>query len=41
MKEGRIFADGEKKALLTASVLQRLFGVKVSLVEQEGVLHSW
>jgi iron complex transport system ATP-binding protein len=41
MKEGRIFADGEKKDLLTAPVLQHLFGVKVSLVEQEGVLHSW
>jgi iron complex transport system ATP-binding protein len=41
MKEGRIFADGEKKALLTTSVLQCLFDVKVSLVEQEGVLHSW
>jgi iron complex transport system ATP-binding protein len=41
MKEGRIFADGTRKDLLTASVLERLFGVKVSLFEQEGVLHSW
>lgn len=41
MKEGHIFADGGKKDLLTASVLQRLFGVNVSLVEQEGVIYSW
>lgn len=41
MKDGRIFADGTKKDLLTAPMLQRLFGVKVSIIEQEGVLHSW
>lgn len=41
MKEGRIFADGSRKDLLTVPVLERLFGVKVSLFEQEGVLHSW
>lgn len=41
MKNGLIFADGAKKELLTAPMLERLFGVTVSIIEQEGVLHSW
>ncbi|HEY6448639.1 MAG TPA: ABC transporter ATP-binding protein [Acidobacteriaceae bacterium] len=41
MREGRIFADGPKRDLITAETLRALFGVDVSLVEHEGSWHSW
>jgi iron complex transport system ATP-binding protein len=41
MREGRIFADGPKRELITAETLRALFGVDVSLVEHEGSWHSW
>ncbi len=41
MREGRIFADGPKRELITAEALRALFGVEVSLVEREGSWHSW
>jgi iron complex transport system ATP-binding protein len=41
MREGRIFADGPKAALLTPEKLRALFGVDVTLVEHEGSWHSW
>ena len=41
MREGRIFADGAKRELITAETLRALFGVEVSLVEHEGAWHSW
>lgn len=41
MREGRIFADGPKRDLITAETLRALFGVEVSLVEHEGSWHSW
>jgi iron complex transport system ATP-binding protein len=41
MREGRIFADGPKRELITAETLRALFGVEVSLVEREGSWHSW
>jgi iron complex transport system ATP-binding protein len=41
MREGRIFADGPKRKLITAETLRALFGVEVSLVEREGSWHSW
>jgi iron complex transport system ATP-binding protein len=41
MKDGRIFADGPKKELLTAGKLRTLFGVEVTLVEHDGSWHSW
>jgi len=41
MREGRIFADGSKKELLTADTLRALFGVEVKLVEHDGSWHSW
>ncbi len=41
MREGRIFADGPKRELITAEALRALFGVGVSLVEHEGSWHSW
>ena len=41
MREGRIFADGPKRELITAETLRALFGVEVSLVEHDGSWHSW
>lgn len=41
MKEGRIFADGPKRKLITASALEELFGVSLQLVQQDGYFHSW
>ena len=41
MREGRIFADGAKRKLLTAATLRDVFGVEVTLVEHEGSWHSW
>jgi len=41
MREGRIFADGPKRQLLTPETLRALFGVDVALVQHEGSWHSW
>jgi iron complex transport system ATP-binding protein len=41
MRDGRIFADGEKNDLITPEKLRELFGVEVSLVEHDGSWHSW
>ena len=41
MKEGRIYADGPKRELLTEARLRDLFGVDVTLVEHDGSWHSW
>jgi iron complex transport system ATP-binding protein len=41
MREGRIFADGPKRELLTPEKLRALFGVEVRLIEHEGSWHSW
>src|SRR6202167_2527822 len=41
MKDGRIFADGPKRDLLTPEKLRDLFGVEVRLIEHEGSWHSW
>ncbi|MGB9029435.1 MAG: ABC transporter ATP-binding protein, partial [Acidobacteriaceae bacterium] len=41
MKDGRIFADGPKRELLTPEKLRALFGVDVRLIEHEGSWHSW
>jgi iron complex transport system ATP-binding protein len=41
MKDGRIFADGPKRDLLTTAKLRDLFGVEVSLIEHDGSWHSW
>lgn len=41
MREGRIFADGAKRELITPETLRAVFGVEVSLVEHEGSWHSW
>jgi len=41
MKEGRIFADGSKRDLLTASQLSSLFNTTVTLNERDGFFHAW
>lgn len=41
MREGRIFADGEKQKLLTKATLQELFGVPVDVSERDGYWHNW
>lgn len=41
MRQGRIFADGPRRDLITAETLRALFGVDVSLVEHDGSWHSW
>jgi len=41
MRQGRIFADGPKRDLITAETLRALFGVEVSLLEHDGSWHSW
>jgi iron complex transport system ATP-binding protein len=41
MNDGRIFADGPKRELLTAEKLRELFGVDVTVVEHDGSWHSW
>src|SRR5581483_9256428 len=35
----RVFADGDKKALLTADKLRELFGAELELLEREGSYH--
>jgi iron complex transport system ATP-binding protein len=41
MRQGRIFADGPRSELITASKLRELFGVEVTLMERDGYWHSW
>jgi iron complex transport system ATP-binding protein len=41
MREGRIFADGSKRDLLTPSRLKDLFGVDLELSERDGYWYSW
>jgi iron complex transport system ATP-binding protein len=41
LRQGRIFADGAKRELLTAPRLTELFGVPVSIVQQDGFYHVW
>ena len=41
MRDGRIFADGRKKDLLTRAKLKELFGVDVELSRRDGYWYSW
>jgi iron complex transport system ATP-binding protein len=41
LREGRIFADGPKDALLTEERLQKLFGVPVTVARRDGFYHVW
>ncbi len=41
LKDGRVFADGEKLDLLTTECLGALFGVPVQLGRRDGYYHLW
>jgi iron complex transport system ATP-binding protein len=41
MKDGRIFADGNKEKLVTREVLSELFGVSLELTLRQGYFHTW
>jgi iron complex transport system ATP-binding protein len=41
IRDGRIFADGDKSRLLTTERLTELFGVPVNLVQHDGYYHLW
>jgi len=41
LKNGRVFADGEKMDLLTTERLGELFGVPVQLGRRDGYYHLW
>ena len=41
MQNGRVVADGPKRATLTAPAMRALFGVDVELAEREGYYHLW
>jgi iron complex transport system ATP-binding protein len=41
MRDGRIFAEGPKRELLTSERLQALFAVDLELTERNGYWHSW
>jgi iron complex transport system ATP-binding protein len=41
LKNGRVFADGNKQQLLTAERLTRLFGLQLELARRHGYFHLW
>jgi iron complex transport system ATP-binding protein len=41
LREGKIFADGPKRELLTEQRLAQFFGVPVSVVQRDGYYHVW
>ena len=41
LKNGRVFADGDKQKLLTAERLTDLFGLPVELARRDGYYHLW
>jgi iron complex transport system ATP-binding protein len=41
LKEGKIFAEGEKLLLLSTDRLEELFGVPVELARRDGYYHLW
>ena len=41
LKNGRVFADGEKSSLLTSARLTELFGLPVELSRRDGYYHLW
>jgi len=41
LRNGRVFADGDKAELLTAGRLTELFGLPVELIERGGYYHVW
>ena len=41
LRHGRIFADGQKEALLTTPRLSELFGIPVDMAQRDGYYHLW
>ena len=41
LRNGRVFADGDKAQLLTAERLSELFGLPLELAERDGYYHLW
>jgi iron complex transport system ATP-binding protein len=39
IKDGRIYADGNKQDVLTAATLSPLFGIPVEVLERSGYYH--
>jgi iron complex transport system ATP-binding protein len=41
LKDGRVMADGPKRALLTQAAIEKLFGIDVDISERNGYVHAW
>ena len=41
LRDGRIFADGSKRSLLTTKHLSELFGLPVHVAQRDGYYHLW
>jgi len=41
LREGRVFRDGPKRALLTTKHLSELFGLPVQVLQRDGYYHLW
>jgi iron complex transport system ATP-binding protein len=41
LKEGSIFKDGAKDAVLTSDLLSRLFGTALTVVKRDGYYYLW
>lgn len=41
LREGAVYADGPKAAVLTSQCLSELFGVSVEVFERDGFYHAW
>ena len=41
LREGRVYADGPKRALLTTQRLSELFGLPVEVAQRDGYYHLW
>ena len=41
LREGKVYKDGPKTAILTAHELSEMYGVKVQVAERDGFYHAW
>lgn len=41
IRQGRVFRDGSKAAVLTSDALSALFGIPVELAQRDGYYHMW
>jgi iron complex transport system ATP-binding protein len=41
LRNGQIFADGQKPDVLTSDKLSSMFGVEVEVIERAGFYHAW